>query len=111
MELYTGRTNDWVAIKDGGKMHSYLLFQVIHQVNIKNQNVIIQYQIIQNAYHSFQVKIVLDELEYTDQIQHEIVNGFQSLFSEKIDVQVSFEDILLPRKKTGKLSCFQTFIN
>ena len=105
LELIQGRSNDWIQMKDGRKIHSYAVIQIIHKLNYETDGGIMQYQIIQEDYKQFVVMLVMEE-EYVMQVRSVIKRKFRERLGEEIEVSVRLFNALLPEERTGKLACF-----
>lgn len=106
LKLKEGRKNDWIIMKNGKKVHSYTLMQIIHRINYLMDGGIIQYQIRQKNYQQFVVLLVLEEKEYFKEIEFRIEEKFRERLGKETQVDLILSDMLLPTEKTGKLACF-----
>lgn len=106
LELYAGRSNDWIQCRDGRKIHSYTLVQMVHQVNYEMDGQIIQYQIIQQDYDCFEIILVLDEKDAFAEISEYLKRCFWEKLGKGAEIDVQLSDSLLPSEKTGKLADF-----
>jgi len=107
LELTTGRSNDFVLNEDGSRVNTYIFVRAIENVNRVMEYIIKQFQIVQEDYNRFTVKLVLDE--ETDE------GSIEELFVENLvqpslaDAIFNFEyyDRLFPDDKNGKLLYFR----
>lgn len=115
LKLTKGRNNDFVVNKDGSKIHSYVFVHVIETINDKMDGVIRQFQVIQEDFDCFNVKLVIENLVYSsEEIKQMIINLFlsnlmqKSLYNSRFYFE--FYNELFPNKKTGKLQYFMSKI-
>lgn len=106
LELYAGRSHDWIQCNDGTKLHSYILLQIVHQLNYETDGQIIQYRVIQKDYKRFEVVLVLDESEAFEELAEYITEQFRKKMGEDTEVAICLSDRLLPSDQTGKLAEF-----
>ncbi len=108
LELEAGRSNDWILLKNGEKLHAYALMQIVQQLNYSLEGMILQYQIVQKEYDAFLVRLVLEGKG----VEKEICEVLQERFSKRLQylVQLTVEYMtkLLPAHQTGKLACFMS---
>lgn len=105
LELYAGRSNDWIQCKDGTRIHAYALIQIIHQANYEMDGQIVQYQIIQHDFDTFEVVLMLDETEVLPVLSEYVIKRFREKLGE-VEVVVHLTDGLIPSERTGKLADF-----
>lgn len=108
LKLSAGRSHDWIQCEDGTKLHSYILLQIVHQINYETDGEIIQYRVIQKDYRQFEVILVLEEAEAFAEIAEYITERFHEKLGEDTEVAVHVSERLLPSDKTGKLAEFIT---
>lgn len=105
LKLTSGRRTAWVYLEDGSRVTPYVFVRAVDCVNIRYDNCIIQFQVIQENYRKFTVRLVLDDspegmCEYL----------IRCIGDERLrDAEYSFEfhDRLLP-DLNGKRSYFKT---
>lgn len=61
VELTGGRVHDFVILKDGGKVNSYIFVHAVEAVNREYEGCIRQFQVVQDDYGSFKVRLSVDE--------------------------------------------------
>ncbi|MCM1235507.1 MAG: hypothetical protein NC489_35860 [Ruminococcus flavefaciens] len=105
LELSAGRSNDWIQCKDGTRIHAYTLVQIIHQANYEMDGQIVQYQIIQQDFDSFEVILMLDETEVLPVLSEYVIKRFREKLGE-VEIVVHLSDGLIPSERTGKLADF-----
>lgn len=112
IELTTGRSNDWVYCKDENKVNSYVFVRAIEAINYSMDNVVRQFQVIQNDYDEFTVKLVLDddELFQTKMIEKIFHENLIEPSIKNAKYQFEYQDTLLPDQKSGKLLYFRNNI-
>lgn len=106
LELFAGRINEWICCKDGTKLHSYMLVQIIHQANYEMDGLIIQYQIVQREFDCFEIRLVLEEQESFLEIAEYLKRRFREKLGDEYQIEIHLSDVLLPSAKTGKLADF-----
>lgn len=106
LEIKAGRSDDWIWLADGRRLHSYVLLQIIHRLNYVTEGVIKQYQIVQKTHHSYDVFLVLEDDEFKEQIIDMITGGFQVRLGREILINFYIEEEILPSRITGKLASF-----
>lgn len=111
LKLTSGRISDFAVMRDGTEINSYIFVRAIELVNIEYDNIIVQFQVIQNDYDRFLVKFVLNESIIEEGIGERMVEDLflMSLTDERLyDTEFEFEyyDELLPDERTGKLRYF-----
>lgn len=104
--LEKGRNNDWIKLEDGSRIHAYAVMQVIHLINYETDGGILQYQIIQNHYKKFTVKLVLDEPDCATGIIGLIMERMSQRLGNDAEITVNIFSELLPAERTGKLASF-----
>lgn len=103
--LDEGRDNGWIHLRQGEKLHPYILIQIINEINNNLQGGIIQYQIIQEDYEVFSIKIVLEEHDSYDFICKEINKKFKKKLGD-IQIRIEQKNNIMPNSITGKLASF-----
>lgn len=106
LQLYAGRSNDWVLLDDGRKMHAYALIQIIHRINHDIDGLILQYQIVQNTFTKFTFSLVIEEKEAYEFVRKNIIQQVKKRLKMDVQILVEFYENLLPEKVSGKLKCF-----
>lgn len=106
LELFAGRMNEWICCKNGTKIHSYTLVQIIHQANDEMDGLIIQYQIVQREFDYFDIRLVLEEEESFLEIAALLKSRFREKMGDEIQIEIHLSNVLLPSAKTGKLADF-----
>lgn len=104
LHLHTGRANDWVFQRDGNKITPYVFVRAIDAVNVVFDNCILQYQITQIDFESFDINFVVDE--YSKDICQFFI---QNIGHEKLKYSAynfHFYKQLLP-EQNGKRSFFK----
>lgn len=105
LSLDAGRDNGWIYLRQRKKLHSYILIQIINEINNKLQGEIIQYQIIQEDFEVFSIKVVLEEQDSFDFICKEINKKFKKKLGD-IQIKIEQKNNIMPNPITGKLASF-----
>lgn len=111
LKLTKGRSNDWVLNSDGSKVHSYIFVQIIETINDLMDNIIRQFQIVQENYGAFTVKLVIEHNKNKLELDKTMIC---KLFTENIlqnslagsNFFFEFYESLFPNERTGKLRYF-----
>ncbi|MBD5135394.1 MAG: phenylacetate--CoA ligase [Lachnospiraceae bacterium] len=61
IELTGGRVHDFIKLKDGTRINAYIFVHAVEEVNREYESCIRQFQIIQNDYDRFNVRLSIDE--------------------------------------------------
>lgn len=110
IELTAARSVEYIFNRDGSTINSYVFVHAVENVNYIFDNAIRQFQIVQENFTDFTVKLVLDEEFPSDLIERAF---FENLVEPSLKGAVfNFEyyDVLLPDSKTGKLFYFKNNI-
>lgn len=106
LKLTTGRSNDWVTGANGEKINTYIFANAVININQMCDDVVRQYQIIQNDYDDFTVKLVIDD----SSMEEEVISMFEESIREESLRNAVFEfefyRTILPDPANGKLACF-----
>lgn len=111
LKLSSGRVNDYIVLSDGSRINAYVFVRAIETVNIKLDNIILQFRVVQKEYAYFIVYLVLDEDVIDAGIgERDVENLFlKSIAEERLyDTEFDFEyyDEFLPDEDNGKLRYF-----
>lgn len=111
LKLSSGRVNDYIVLSDGSRINAYIFVRAIETVNIKLDNIILQFRVVQKEYAYFIVYLVLDEDVIDAGIgERDVENLFlKSIDEERLyDTEFDFEyyDEFLPDEDNGKLRYF-----
>lgn len=111
LKLSSGRVNDYIVLSDGSRINAYIFVRAIETVNIKLDNIILQFRVVQKEYAYFIVYLVLDEDVIDAGIgERDVENLFlKSIAEERLyDTEFDFEyyDEFLPDEDNGKLRYF-----
>lgn len=114
LSLHAGRSNDYIRLADGKRMHAYALMQMIHHINYQYDGCIIQYRIIQKDYYHFLFQVVLAEDDCNEEMQAWMTEVIAKEVNERIrencKTDVCFIKDILPEEQMGKCRVFQTEI-
>lgn len=110
LKLTAGRSNDWVTGANGEKLNTYIFANAVININQMCDDVVRQYQIIQNDYDDFTVKLVIDD----SSMEEEVISMFEEAIREESLRNAVFEfefyRTILPDPANGKLACFISMI-
>lgn len=102
LELYPVRTNDWGILPDGTKVNPYMFLQRMTYINRECDQMLLQYQIIQQETDRFLVRVVVEEEEIQDMVWQMIKKEFGEFLGEKVQIDIHFEHMIQPDQTTGK---------
>lgn len=111
VELTGGRVHDFIKLKDGTKINSYIFVHAVEMVNRAYESCIRQFQVIQNDYDRFQVKFSVDE-EVSDigitkqMIEDKFTANVLHPDIENVVYDFEFYNQLFPEGKSGKFCWF-----
>ena len=103
--LQKARDNDLIYYKNGTAEHSDIFYHIIEKINIYLQQVILQFQIIQEKYDDFWIYLTIDDLQDREEVQ-ELFLSMAKKYNKKWICYIIFVDSLYPCEKTGKLAWF-----
>lgn len=101
--LSVGRKNDWVITTEYNKISADVFIRAIEYINQGWDNCILQYQIVQEDYDLFIVKLVLSEK--IEDIEKVFINQIGDERIKQANFKFEFFQALLP-EKTGKRKFF-----
>lgn len=78
LELTVGRSNDYIATKNGRKINPYIFVRAVERINKRMDNVVKQFQVEQTEYEEFQVHMRLDD----NTVQQEVADLFANSILE-----------------------------
>lgn len=116
LDIKNGRSIEFAVSNKGELINTGIFVYVFEFINRIMDNIVLQYQIVQNSYKQFTVKIVLDGFENYDYNKNLIINNFQNQikqthsFFEICSFEFEFYEHLFPEERTGKLSFFKSFV-
>lgn len=86
-ELLSGRVNEYISLRNQEKLNAYIFVRAIQTTNIYLDNIIKQFQIIQEDYNQFTVRFVTDNSLANSSIQQKKVEDLflKSINEEKIE--------------------------
>ena len=111
LTLTKGRDNDFVRMRDGGKISAYVFVRASENVNEVMDNVIRQFQIVQEDYDKFLVKVVVGPDttdEEMDQIMNIYVDNIIHPDLDKASYEFEFYEALFLEPTNGKLLYFRS---
>lgn len=106
LEIHKGRDNDWIRIRPDGKMHPFMLIQLISEANMLTGNQIVQYQIIQKDFDFFVIHIVADQEYHYKKTEELIQEMIQERMGRETQLEFHYFETLLPDMITGKIAVF-----
>lgn len=109
LEVTKGRKNDYILMKDGRKINAFVFVRTIEFLNARMGNIIKQFQIIQNDYGVFTVRLaVLKQcINWKDVIKEEFINFLKEPDLKNAEYKLELSDALFPDDKNGKLLFFK----
>ena len=107
LKLLAGRSNDWILREDGTKVHAYFFIQMIQKINLQMDGAILQFQIIQKDWKSFDFYLVIEDEQDKRDIADILLDKVLAAMGDDTEIQIQYYDKPLPEKKTGKLACFR----
>ena len=112
LELTKGRDNDFVLDSSGFRIPAYIFYRPIEYINEKIGNIILQYQVIQNAIDDFSVKMVIPDTYagWKDELGHIFKTQLKQPSLENSNFAFEFSHNLFPDPKTGKLAFFKSYV-
>lgn len=111
IELTSGRVHDFILLRDGRKINSYIFVHAVEAVNRDYESCIWQFQVIQNDFDRFNVRLLVDDeisdVGITKQIIEDkfIANVLHPDMANAV-YDFEFYSQLFPEEKSGKLSWF-----
>lgn len=105
LHLTWGRNTEWIYTVLGDKINPYVLVRPIENINRILDNVIVQFQIIQNEYDEFTYRLVAEE-EFYDVIREMIPDNICEKKLARSRFNVQFCENILPDSDTGKWRWF-----
>lgn len=107
LKLTSGRSNDFIINEDGTRIPAYIFARAVESINAIADNPIHQFQIIQDDFNQFTVKMVIEEEEDID----DIVNLFPKfVLQPSLDYacyKFEFYDTLFSSENEEKLLYFK----
>ena len=79
-----------------------MFMQRMTYINRECDQMLLQYQIIQQETDHFLVRVVVEEDEIQDMVLQMIKKEFGELLGEKVQIDVHFEHMIQPDQTTGK---------
>ena len=104
LTLKSGRKDDWIQMKNGDKVTPYVFTRAIDVVNMSFEHCIFQFQIIQEDYEKFRVKLAVDEKP--DELIHYFIQCIGHDELKKAEYEFVFYEALFP-EFNGKRSYFK----
>lgn len=104
LSYLTGRTDDWVALEGGGRVHALAVHRVFRELRGVRQ-----YAVLQQEVDRFQAEVVLDPATNRDALGRRISAGFAARFGPDVAVEVTWVD-QVSRSPGGKLRPFTSLV-
>jgi len=102
LRLTSGRTNDLIQTESGEEKTVYTLIRAIDNINYEMDGLIKQFQIEQNSYTDFIIKLVIDEDEQdyipVEELKKLFVNGIYDEELKKCNYSIWIEDEMFPEE-------------
>ena len=106
-----GEYKDYVTCEDGSKISPYVFVKAVDCINNGMKGAIKQYYIEQTDINHFNVKLYVDDEEYS---KDEIAYAFcEMLFEQRLDnaeYVFEFKDDYMPIDSNGKFKCFRNLV-
>lgn len=104
LQIKKGRSNDYVINRDGTRLHADIFSHAVDEMNLMG-NAILQFQVVQEDYEVFRVRLVMDE--EGDDIEEEFMQALGD-FVQGRQIFIEYAENLLVDEQTGKLAWFTT---
>ena len=102
LRLTSGRTNELIQTESGEEKTVYTLIRAIDNINYEMDGLIKQFQIEQNSYTDFIIKLVIDEDEQdyipVEELKKLFVNGIYDEELKKCNYSIWIEDEMFPEE-------------
>lgn len=104
LKLTKGRTNDWIYCLNGDRINAYVLISAMDKTNYALDGCVLQFQLIQEDYNLFTVKLVLEESDFLEEVQE----VFEENIAERRLAAAVYQYLVCDRIPLGsnKLACF-----
>lgn len=110
LELNKGRNNDCIRCKNNKTIPAYCFDRAVEAVNYFFKNLIIQYQVIQEEYNSFLVKLSIDNnfqgKSDKNLIEKIFIDNLDEVYVQRSELRFVYYECIFPDYKTGKLKTF-----
>ena len=109
LQLYSGRSNDFIKRADGRIYHAYKLMQIVQTLNYEMGGSILQYQIIQQDFDDFLFRIVLENditVNEQDWLTRRLQEDTRGALGDKCNVVVLLEEKLFAENDVIKSKVF-----
>lgn len=109
LQLYSGRSNDFIKRADGRIYHAYKLMQIVQTLNYEMGGSILQYQIIQQDFDDFLFRIVLENditVNEQDWLTRRLQEDTRGVLGDKCNVVVLLEEKLFAENDVIKSKVF-----
>lgn len=104
LELYGGRQNDFVLLKDGGRLSPYIFVGMIDRLNAVTDGAVLQFHFAQRAYDKFKVRLYAEEADYEIK---EIMSGiFEEDYPYDAELEIEFVNASMNVGINGKYAYF-----
>ena len=113
LELTSGRVSDYILCEDGSKLSSYIFVRGMDVVNYELDNVIKQFQIIQQNINQFNIVLVIDyeDIDRTQNIEEVFTRTIKNIHLKNAQYNFEYLTNLMPNDSNGKFSYFKRMIN
>lgn len=109
LDLTVGRSNDWVLDRDGNRINTYIFVRAAENVNRVMEDAIKQFQIIQEDYDEFTIRLVLDDEDDAYDVEELFIENFIQPSLDGAVFNFEYHDALFP-EENGKLLYFKSMI-
>lgn len=104
LELYGGRQNDFVLLKDGGRLSPYIFVGMIDRLNAVTDGAVLQFHFAQRAYDKFKVRLYAEEADY--EIKEIMLGIFEEDYPYDAELDIEFVDASMNVGINGKYAYF-----
>lgn len=108
LKISAGRVTDYILFKNKKPLNSGVFYYAAEFINIKYENPILQFQIIQEDYEYFKMIMALDRnfIKKKDAIWNEFLFSISVFGLANYIWEIDFVDQIQPDESTGKLKYF-----
>lgn len=110
LKLSSGRSNDMIINKDGTRISAYVFARAVESINAIAGNIINQFQIIQNDFNRFTVKMAIKDKEDIEEILNMFPRFILHPSLANAHYEFEFYDTLLLSENNGKLLYFKNLM-
>lgn len=106
-----GRTSDLIHTRSGRVISSIVLYMAILEINKDYEDVISQFQFIQNSYTSFDAELVLKKNTDIEAIRSRLTELLKRMIDGELELDISFKRFIENDDKSRKYKYFISRLN